>query len=408
MRILRLPIYFLPEQTSASVLISDMWEGFEQNGIISEEFAPMPSRGIDLETRKKYKKIKYEELYNGTVQIHRFNVFREGKNSIQRALRYFLIHFIHYFKARKQKDIDVIFAASTPPTQGMLCALVKKKLKKPFVYNLQDIFPDSLVTTGLTQKDSLLWKIGRKIEDYTYRNADKIIVISDSFKENIMAKGVPEDKIEVVPNWIDAESVKPISKDANKLYDEYGIDRNKFIVVYAGNFGAAQGAEVVLEAAEALKDNENIHFVIFGGGTRFEDAKKYVLEKNLSNVTIDGLLPKERIAEVYSLGDACLITCKKGVGNSGMPSKTWSIMACNTPIIASFDTESELADIIKKSGAGNCVEPESVEQLKNAILEAYENKDFKESNARKFVENYASKKVCVPKYVKILKDVANK
>ncbi len=407
MRILRLPIYFLPEQTSASVLISDMWEGFEQNGIISEEFAPMPSRGVDSETRKKYKKIKYEELYNGAVRIHRFNMFREEKNSLQRALRYFFIHVVHYFKACKQKDIDAIFSSSTPPTQGMLCALVKKKLKKPFIYNLQDIFPDSLVTTGLTQKDSLLWKIGRKIEDYTYKNADKIIVISDSFKENIMAKGVPEEKIEVISNWIDTDSVMPVSKEDNKLYDEYGIDRNKFIVVYAGNFGAAQGAEVVLEAAEALRDNENIHFVIFGGGANFENAKKTVQEKELVNVSIDGLLPSNRISEVYSLGDVCLITCKKGVGNSGMPSKTWSIMACNTPIIASFDTDSELADIIKKSGAGICVEPEDAEQLKEAILQAYQNKDLQNCNARDFVEKYASKKVCVPKYVKILEDCLN-
>lgn len=403
MKILRLHIYCFPERTTATVLIEDMWEIFQQNNIVSEIFTPTPSRGIDVETRKKYKRIKYEELYNGTVRIRRFNMLKEGKGTLQRALRYFLIHLIHYFKGCKQKEVDVIFSSSTPPTQGMLCSLIKKRLKKPFVYNLQDIFPDSLVTTGITKKGSILWKIGRKIEDYTYKNADKIIVISDSFKENIMAKGVPEEKIEVVSNWIDTDSIVPVSKEDNKLYDEYGIDKNKFIVVYAGNFGAAQGAEIVLEAAEALKDNENIHFVIFGGGSNFESAKKDVQEKGLFNVTIDGLLPKERIAEVYSLGDVCLITCKKGVGNSGMPSKTWSIMACNTPIIASFDTDSELAEIIKKSGAGICVEPENKEKLKEAILLI--NKERTQCNSREFVESYASKKVCVPKYAKILQEV---
>ena len=157
----------------------------------------------------------------------------------------------------------------------MVAKKLSKKYKKkvPFVYNLQDIFPDSLVNTGMTQKGSFLWKIGRKLENYTYENAEKIIVISDSFKRNIMAKGVMEEKIEVISNWIDLDTVHPVSRKDNKLISEFGIDPTKFLVIYAGNFGAAQGADVVLKAAEKLKSNEGIQFVIFGGGAYFEEAK---------------------------------------------------------------------------------------------------------------------------------------
>ncbi len=285
-----------------------------------------------------------------------------------RAIRYILCNIIQYFKGCQAKNIDMIYAGSTPPTQGLLCALVKKKLKVPFIYNLQDIFPDSLVNTGLTKKGSILWKIGRWIEDFTYKNADKIIVISEDFKKNIMTKGVLEEKIEVIPNWVDTNDVHPIPRSENPLVSELGINSNRFIVVYAGNWGCAQGADIVLKAAEQLIAEEKIQFVIFGGGSEFQDAVDYVKEKNLINVIIRPLLPIERVSEVYSLGDIAIITCKEGMGGSCVPSKTWSIMACETPILASFDLNSELCRLIEKVQCGMCVHPSCIEELSSSII----------------------------------------
>ena len=110
-----------------------------------------------------------------------------------------------------------------------------KRIKKiPFVYNLQDIFPDSLVGTGLVRNSGLIWKIGRVIEDFTYKHADKIIVISEDFKRNIMAKGVPEEKIVVVYNWVDQNVVKNIDRKDNKLFDRYHLNKNRFISLIVG------------------------------------------------------------------------------------------------------------------------------------------------------------------------------
>ncbi len=409
MKILFLNAYFLPETIAFTHLEQDIMDEALKTGNEITVICPVPTRGISDDVKREYRKIKRQEMFDGKVQIKRFWAPDEKRNVLVRAARYFWCNLRELSIAKKYREADVIFAVSTPPTQGLLCALIKKKLKKPFIYSLQDIFPDSLVTTSLAKEGSLVWKIGRKIENYTYKNADKIIVISQSFKENIMAKGVPEDKIEVIPNWIDTDSVACVEKGSNKLFDEYGIDKNKFIVVYAGNFGAAQGAEVVLDAAEKLRANKNIHFVIFGGGPGFDNIKSSIVQKSLDNITVDGLLPQERVSEVYSLGDVCLITCKKGVGKSGMPSKTWSIMACNTPIIAAFDTDSELADILKKSGAGICVEPEDPQKLADAILWFHNtHADAKIHNSRAFLETFASKKVCAPKYIQIMQELANK
>ena len=415
MRILRLRAYYDPEQTAGIHLDHDLSEAFMKNNIHYISYTPSPTRGVTKEVRREYKKRKKETLYGGYIEINRFSMFEERKNSILRAIRYVICTIREYQLGTRTNEIDIVYSSSTPPTQGMLSALVAKKLSKrygkkiPFVFNLQDVFPDSLVNAGMTKKGSLIWKIGRKIEDYTYRNADKIIVISEGFKRNIMAKGVSEDKIEVISNWVDLDAVMPVTRTNNTLFDEFGIDRSKYVVVYAGNLGDAQGADVIIEAAKKLSKEENIQFVIFGGGVRYEDIKKRVTDEGIHNVLITGLQPLNRVSEVYSMGNIALITCKPGTGRAGMPSKTWSIMACNTPIIASFDLDSDLADVIRESGAGCCVEPGKADALADAILAIY--KDSKNAtsnnvNIRAYALKSASKDECVKQYIETLKEVA--
>lgn len=390
-----------------------MIEGLISDGHKIKIICPTPTRGIDKETREKYKNKIFEEKYNGSVEVNRFKAPQEGKNPIVRAFRYFWCNFRTYQIALKSKNVDVVFSNSTPPTQGAISGIVARKLSKKykkkvsFVYNLQDIFPDSLVNTNLTHNGSVLWKIGRKLEDFTYRHADKIIVISQAFKKNLLAKGVSEKKVEIISNWIDLESVQPVERKDNKLIDEFDLDPSKFLVVYAGNFGAAQGADIVIKAAMELQDYKDIQFVIFGGGPYFEDAREQA--KYLDNIFIHELMPQDRISEVYSLGDIALITCKKGTGKAGMPSKTWSIMACNTPIIASFDEESDLADVIRNSGAGVCVNPEDVFALSDAIVKVSERKQKKLDcmELRKYVLKNASKQICVRKYKNSITDLTN-
>ena len=197
--ILMLAGYSYPEHAASSYLGQNRNEAFAKAGFIIQLYTPTPCRGITPEVRKKYcqKEFRHESLLNGHMTIHRFSMYPEGKNPVMRALRYFLCSCAHVWKGifdKHAKSCNVIYVPSTPPIQGAVAAIVKKARHIPFVYNLQDIFPDSLVNNGLAKRDGLLWKIGRKIEDFTYRNADKIIVISEDFKKNIMAKGTQYSK----------------------------------------------------------------------------------------------------------------------------------------------------------------------------------------------------------------------
>lgn len=399
MKILFVDAYFHPENISFTHLEDDIIEGIINAGHSIEIICPIPSRGVSKDVYKKYKKIKFEELYDGKVKVRRFWAPREGRNPIIRALRYFWCNFRQKSIGKKYKNIDCVFAASTPPTQGLVAGKIAKKLKCPFIYSLQDVFPDSLVTTGLTKKGSFLWKIGRKIEDKTYSLCSKIVVISNSIKLNLIDKGVDESKLEMIYNWVDTSKVFPVERKDNKLIKEYGINPDNFLVVYAGNFGAAQGADIVIKVAEQMQDYKDITFVVFGAGSEFQKAVDYVKNKHLNNVIIDKLLPQDRVNEVYSLGDVALITCKKGVGNSGMPSKVWSIMACNTPIIASFDLDSELCKLIIENNFGACVEPGNEIELIDVIVKVFSLD--KKNDTREYILKNTSKEICIKKYISL-------
>ena len=225
MKILVLPAYYYPEQAASPYLGDNIREAMCNAGFILDLYAPMPTRGVSEEIRVEYKERKIEYKYDNKLVIHRFPMYSEGKNPINRALRYGICWCVQFGKGLCAKDIDLIYLASTPPIQGALGCLLKKIKRVPFVYNLQDIFPDSLAGTGLVRKDGLIWRIGRVVENFTYKHADKIIVISEGFKRNIMAKGVPEEKIVVVYNWVDQNAVKNVARKDNKLFDKYHLDR---------------------------------------------------------------------------------------------------------------------------------------------------------------------------------------
>ena len=155
MTILQLPGYFFPEKAASIYLEDNRQTAFSKEGFNTIVYTPIPQRGLSEEEFRAYKKRKFEMMYDNKVEVHRFEMYREGKNPIMRALRYFLVSIIQFWKSIWVKGIDLIYVASTPPTQGALAALVKKIKHVPLVYNLQDIFPDSLVGANLAKKDSI-------------------------------------------------------------------------------------------------------------------------------------------------------------------------------------------------------------------------------------------------------------
>ena len=395
--------YYLPE-TAASLYITDnIVHACADKGIEVDLYTPSPTRNVPDGSVWE----REERQMDGKLRIHRFHLYGEGKNPMLRALRYFLGEFIllHYCM---WKNYDVAFVDSTPPIQGLKMPLIKWLKRKPTIYNVQDIFPDSLVGTGLTHEGSLIWKIGRMVEKITYRYADKIIVISEDFKKNIMAKGVPEDKIVVIYNWVDQNKVVDVPREENKLFDVYGLDRSKFYITYNGNIGLTQNMDMLLDVAKELQEEyEDIHFVLVGNGAYLDEVKRKVVDQQLENVHLLPFQPYEDISYVFSLGDASLVISKPGVGANSVPSKTWSIMSASRPVLANFD-ENELKSIVENNHCGIFTKAGDKDAFKESILTLYNHRELCKEygyNGRKFVLDNLTREVGTQKYVDVIKEV---
>lgn len=392
--------YYLPETAASLYLTDNIIHACAENGIEVMLYTPTPTRGVTEGAVWKRKEVHC----SGMLHINRFHMYGEGKNPLLRAFRYLFCEFFLTYKCLFTK-YDVAFVDSTPPIQGLKNPLIKLIKRKHVVYNAQDIFPDSLVGTGLAKKGGVLWKIGRVVENITYKYADKIIVISEDFKRNIMAKGVPEEKIVVVYNWVDEEAVKHVPREENKLFDAYGLDRKKFYITYSGNIGLTQNMDMLLEVAKELEEDPNIQFVLIGEGAYKKRVEEIIAEKNIGNVTLLPFQPYEDISHVFSLGDAGLVISKPGVGENSVPSKTWSILSASRPVLASFD-ENELKSIVAENQCGIFTKAGDKEAFKQAILDLYHDREHCEQlgrNGREFILKNLTRAVGTQKYVDVIK-----
>jgi glycosyltransferase involved in cell wall biosynthesis len=394
--------YYHPEQCAGLFVIDDMTEVAAREGIESLITVPTPTRNVPVDAKWE----RNETLWDGKVKVHRFHMYGEGKNPVLRAFRYLLCEIVQ-FHYMLWKDYDIAFIDSTPPIQGLKLPIVRLFRKKPFVYNAQDLFPETLSGTGLANQGGILWKIGMWVSNVTFRNSDKIIAISNDIKRSMVARGVPAEKIEVVYNWVDEKAVQPVAKDENPLFEEFELSRYKFTIVYAGNLGNAQNIGIVLDGARELPD---VQFAVFGSGGLENEIRKRIEEENLTNVYLNPLQPVDRVSYVYSLGDACIVSCKEGLGGSAMPSKSWSIMSCGRPVVANFD-EGGLKEILEKNDCGVFSHAGNVKEFVTAIKRLAENPSRcieMGKNARQFILNNLTKEVGAKKYIEIIKSVVKK
>ncbi|MBQ9874362.1 MAG: glycosyltransferase family 4 protein [Thermoguttaceae bacterium] len=409
MKFLFLSSYYKPESTSSSRRTRDLHEAIVARGNSIELYCPTPTRNVSKEVRREYKKRKRETEYDGAMTVCRFSLWREGNFAPLRALRYAVCELIFVWKGLRAKNVDVLASGSTPPIHALTAVFLRKTRGIPFVYYLADIFPDSLVSAGIARKNSLLWKIGNWVSNTIYQNASKIIVISDRQKARLVERGVPAEKVEVIYLWVDENSVRRVERSDNKLFDDLGLPRDKFYVTYAGNFGASQNVELLLDCADKLRGNDAIRFVIIGDGSQKQKLIDKIANLKLDNVTLAPMQPPERVPEVYSLGDVSFVICQKGVGDGAFPSKAAVVMSVGTPLVASYDRDTDLCDLIVDNEAGLCVEPNDVDAAVDAIERLLHDPNLRarcSENEVKLAREKFSKEKSVPASVEIYERVA--
>jgi colanic acid biosynthesis glycosyl transferase WcaI len=261
---------------------------------------------------------------------------------------------------------DLIVAATDPPLLGMLGAWLKRRWNCGLVYNVRDLYPDIAAVNGLTSGSSL------RLLDYANRQAfaaaDRIIVVGHDMRERIIAKGVPCERIAVIPDWADCRAIRPLGR--NRLRESFG---GKFVVMYSGNLGLSQQLETVLEAASLLREDRRLLFVLIGEGARKAPLIREAAARGLTNVRFMPYQPREHLAESLGAADLHLIPLKAGAAGCVVPSKVYGIMAAARPFIAMMEPAAEVARIALRYDIGEVIPPGDHLALMAGMVELMEN-----------------------------------
>lgn len=298
---------------------------------------------------------------------------------------------------------DGVLAMSPPLTLGVAGWLAARRWRAPYVFNIQDVFPDVAVELGAITSP-LVIRMASALEEWTYQRADAVTVLSEDLRQNVLAKltargGLADDeqwqrKVRVISNFVDTDAITP--RDAERdprvraYRAEHGIAGRR-VVMYAGNVGFSQSFELMLEAARALSDRSDVVFVINGGGVARANLQRQAV--GLTNVCFVDFQPSERLPYVLAAADIHVVPLRRGLARSSVPSKTYSILAAGRPLVASVDEGTEVARLVERSGAGLAVPPDDRDAFIAAVtklLDAPEAAAQMGQAARTFVESWAS------------------
>lgn len=410
LRVLLLSAYYEPEITALAAYVSQAVHDLARQQCKVQVITPMPTRDVDKQTQLEYRKIPLETLEDGHLIIRRLRIpFAEPRNLTARALRYLLVMAVLFFKGLFV-PADVVLLYSAPPLIGLLGAALRLFRRVPVVYYLQDIFPDSLINSGVSSS-KLSVVFGRWMERVTYRAASRIIVICRDFRDNLLAKGVGAQKLDLIYNWVDETVIQPVPRHQNRLVERFGLDPDAFYVTYSGNVGTTQNLELLVDVAERLKDRKDIRFLIIGNGSHEANLRYYAGKKKVGNLAFLPFQDAKDLSHVLSIGDVGIILSKPHIGQNSFPSKTWYIMAAARPLIASFDLESELHGIVNKAQCGLYVPPDDRDAFEQAILTLYRDRELCKQlggNGRRYIEQNLTREVGTAAVLDVLRRAADR
>lgn len=412
MRILLLNTSFPPMARSASHLYYDLARYLLNKGHEISVLTEIPWRRFgNYKEVLKYKKayFKYHELMDGieVIRVRGFpfkenSIIGRGFNSISSPFFFFLFGY-NYHK------FDVALVYSPPLTLGITAILIKKIYSCPFVLNVQDIYPQTLIDLGILRNKFLIYFF-EKIEKYCYSKADKIVVHSDGNQEYLMSrKKVPSENISVIPNFIDTNFIKPLDK-YNYFRRRYGLE-NKFIICYAGTMGYAQDLMPFIEAAKRLQMKNDIVFLFIGEGVRKKEWTHKSEREGIKNIIFLPLQPREIYPYIVSASDIGIVPLSNSVKTPVVPGKLLDFMSGARAVIATTSLDNDTSKIIQDAQCGYSFYPDQVSEIVKAILYLYEHQDIRIKmglNGRRYIEDNFSLEICGKKFETLFYEIINR
>lgn len=385
--------YFWPILSSSTHLMKDLAEGLAAEGCQVTVLTNRP--------RSRTPIAPDPPLLRG--HIHRaWNPFLRRLGVLSKLCEYLWFIAFFFLRGLLLRNVDAFFVASTPPLAGIPAALLSRLKGAKMVYNLQDIFPGSAVVAGMLPAHGLLHRWLGKAEQATYRWSDLVASISPDFSAYVQ-RLVPGTLVATIPNWVDTDKIKPTEAPQDPAITEFRCG-GTFVVQYAGNIGFMQNLEVMVQAAEYLKDDPGIRFVFIGEGNAKQSLLELTGRRGLANCAFLPLQPLDRVPSVYNACDLGIIPLKPGAAHLAVPSKTWNYLAAGRPVIGCVEADSPLARVIQESGSGTVVPPSDSRRLAQVILEyrnAPDRAGVEGRQGRNHVETHLSRPIAIQRFLRM-------
>ena len=407
MEILIVADVYPPEVSSASHLIKELADGLKKRGHKITVATSYPRHYLAEGQKENNFSVFSDE--NGVDVIRIKTLPLHKVNFIIRGISQLILPFLFFSKIKKfvKEKIDVVIVYSPPLPMGLVGKIVKRRYGARFILNIQDLFPQNAIDLGILKgwkHKPAVW-IFEWIEKIVYKNADKITFHSDGGRRFLIKKkNVPENKIITLQNWIDIEPYRNLTKNIS-FRKKYGLE-GKFIFLFAGILGPAQGLELLVEVARKIPDLKDVIFLLVGDGMEKEKIEKLIKEYGLTNILIKPFVSKEEYPYLVKDSDVGLVCLSEKNKTPFVPGKFLGYMAASLPIIAFLNKESDGFGLIEKTKCGYAVESGDLRGAVDIIRRVYnEKKNLKRmgENGFKYAKAELNIDVCLNKIENLTK-----
>jgi colanic acid biosynthesis glycosyl transferase WcaI len=370
-KILYVSQYFPPEMGAPSARASELahhWSLAGHQVSVLTGFPNHPTGVVPEEWRPRLRRLVYNEKA-GDVDVFRTWLWPlPNRKAHERMRNYASFCVSSALRGMTLPRPDVVIGSSPQLLVALSAWWIAFSRQLPFVFEVRDLWPESLTAVGVGSEDSLLHHSLAAIARFLYERADRVVVVTPAFKDHLIQRWrMPPEKIEIVENGVETDMFSPSPPEAAAaLRRELGAD-SKFLVCYVGTMGMAHGLDTLLDAAATLqREKPDVLFLLIGEGAEKQRIQSLAQSQSLTNVRILDQQPRDKIPAFISASDACLVLLKKtDIFKTVIPTKMLEFMSCARPVILGVDGQAR--QIVDEAGAGLVIEPENAIALAQAI-----------------------------------------
>jgi colanic acid biosynthesis glycosyl transferase WcaI len=412
-KILYVSQYFPPEMGAPAARAAELAQHWARTGhsvSVLTGFPNHPTGKVPDEWRARLRRLTYREKA-GDVNVFRTWLWPLPNRKAHERMRNYASFFISAaLRGMAIERPDVLIATSPQLLVGLAGWWIAFTRQIPFVFEVRDLWPESLIAVGIGDENSWLHHVLAQIAGFLYERADRVVVVTPAFREHLIHHWrVPAKKIAVVENGVETDLFTPFPHAASQTLRHELADGAAFLVCYAGTMGMAHRLETLLDAAAELQQQKvSVRLILVGEGSEKNRIKALSASRGLQNIRFLDQRPREKMPALIAACDACLVLLKKtDVFKTVIPTKMLEFMSCARPVI--IGVEGQARAIVEDAGAGLAIEPENSHALAQAILRLSNDRELSlvlGQRGREYIERNFARAQMAEKYIGVLRRLA--